>query len=85
MNCKAISAGLVVAAFLVSSAFGQIGRRWPPEKKVVPDPVTGIPLSFLTTNPGGTRRSTRPISNGPPTVNGSSSAVAVEAARRPSP
>ncbi len=53
MHLKVISAGLVAAALLVSSAYGQIGRRWPSEKKVVPDPVTGIPLSFLTTSPGG--------------------------------
>jgi oligogalacturonide lyase len=30
----------------------QIGRRFPSEKKVIPDPVTGIPLTFLTTQPG---------------------------------
>ena len=30
----------------------QIGRRFPSEKKVVPDPVTGIPLTFLTSTPG---------------------------------
>ena len=53
MHVKVMSAGLFVAALLVSSAYGQIGRRWPSEKKVVPDPVTGIPLSFLTTSPGG--------------------------------
>jgi oligogalacturonide lyase len=32
-------------------AFAQIGRRFPSEKKVVPDPVTGVPLTFLTTGP----------------------------------
>jgi oligogalacturonide lyase len=36
----------------VSSAWGQMGRRWPSEKKGIADPVTGIPLTFLTTDPG---------------------------------
>jgi oligogalacturonide lyase len=31
----------------------QIGRRFPSEKKIVPDPVTGIPLTFLTSTPAG--------------------------------
>ncbi len=53
MNGRAIKTGIVVAAILTSSAWGQMGRRWPSEKKVVPDPVTGIPLSFLTTDPAG--------------------------------
>jgi oligogalacturonide lyase len=30
-----------------------MGRRWPSEKKIVPDPVTGVPLTFLTSDPGG--------------------------------
>ena len=51
MNDRAIKVGLVLAALLASSAWGQMGRRWPSEKKVVPDPVTGVPLSFLTTDP----------------------------------
>jgi oligogalacturonide lyase len=32
-------------------ALAQMGRRLPPEKKIVPDPVTGVPLTFLTTDP----------------------------------
>lgn len=51
MNDRAIKVGLVLAALVVSCAWGQMGRRWPSEKKVVPDPVTGVPLSFLTTGP----------------------------------
>ncbi|HEU5080662.1 MAG TPA: hypothetical protein VFT72_15735 [Opitutaceae bacterium] len=51
---------LYAAAFLVSaaslgfapSASAQIGRRFPSEKKIVPDPVTGVPLTFLTSQPG---------------------------------
>jgi oligogalacturonide lyase len=34
-----------------------MGRRWPSEKKVVPDPVTGLPLTFLTSTDGGYRQS----------------------------
>jgi hypothetical protein len=31
-----------------TAAFFQMGRTWPSEKKIVPDPVTGLPLTFLT-------------------------------------
>jgi oligogalacturonide lyase len=34
-----------------------MGHRWPSEKKVVPDPVTGLPLTFLTSTDGGYRQS----------------------------
>jgi oligogalacturonide lyase len=57
MNRKVIGAGFVIAAILVSSAFGQMGRTWPSEKKVVPDPVTGVPLTFLTSTEGSYRQS----------------------------
>ena len=53
MNGRVIKTGFVVAAILASSAWAQMGRRWPSEKKVVPDPVTRVPLSFLTTDPAG--------------------------------
>jgi oligogalacturonide lyase len=53
-----IAACLCAAALVVTSAaFGQMGRRWPSEKKVVPDPVTGLPLTFLTSTDGGYRQS----------------------------
>src|SRR5471032_1297194 len=39
--------------FCVTSAFAQMGRTWPSEKKIVPDPVTGLPLEFLTSTDGG--------------------------------
>jgi oligogalacturonide lyase len=52
MNSRVIAA-VVVAMILTSSTSGQMGRRWPSEKKVVPDPVTGVPLTFLTTDPAG--------------------------------
>lgn len=39
---------------LAGTAFGgDIGRRFPSEKKVVLDPVTGTPLTFLTSAPVG--------------------------------
>jgi oligogalacturonide lyase len=40
-----------------SAAPGQMGRRWPSEKRIVPDPVTGLPLTFLTSTDGGYRQS----------------------------
>ena len=44
-------AALILASclMLLSPLSAQIGSRFPSEKKVVPDPVTGIPLTFLTT------------------------------------
>jgi len=45
--------GLGVSLLLASTASAQIGRRFPSEKKIVPDPVTGIPLTFLTSTPAG--------------------------------
>ncbi|MBI5690561.1 MAG: hypothetical protein HZC55_10740 [Verrucomicrobia bacterium] len=38
---------------LTVAAPAQIGRRFPSEKRIVPDPVTGVPLTFLTTQPAG--------------------------------
>jgi len=35
------------------SANAQIGRRFPSEKKIVKDPVTGVMLTFLTSTPNG--------------------------------
>lgn len=46
-----------VMLFAASAAFGQMGRTWPSEKKIVPDPVTGLPLTFLTSTDGGYRQS----------------------------
>jgi len=47
----------IVMLFAASAAFAQMGRTWPSEKKVVPDPVTGLPLTFLTSTDGGYRQS----------------------------
>src|SRR5450755_131852 len=49
--CRSLKARLTLAFFLAaSSAFAQMGRTWPSEKKIVPDPVTGLPLTFLTSS-----------------------------------
>src|ERR1039457_6371078 len=46
---RSLKARLTLAFFLAaSSAFAQMGRTWPSEKTIVPDPVTGLPLTFLT-------------------------------------
>ncbi len=47
------SASLFACLALVGSASAQVGRRFPSEKKIVPDPVTGLPLTFLTSTPAG--------------------------------
>lgn len=43
----------VVLLALTEPASAQVGRRLPSEKKVIPDPVTGLPLTFLTRTPAG--------------------------------
>lgn len=48
----------LVLAALAATAFppaadAQMGRRFPSERKVVTDPVTGVELTFLTSTPGG--------------------------------
>jgi oligogalacturonide lyase len=47
--------GVVSASLLLlaSAATAQIGTRFPSEKKIVPDPVTGVPITFLTSTPNG--------------------------------
>ncbi len=42
-----------IGLFALTTAHAQIGRRFPSEKKTVPDPVTGIPLTFLTSSAAG--------------------------------
>ena len=37
----------------VNESPAQIGRRFPSERRIIPDPVTGVPLTFLTTTPAG--------------------------------
>ena len=48
-----IAAALVAVACLAAPAFAQVGHVWPSEKRVVIDPVTGTPLTFLTSTPVG--------------------------------
>ncbi len=45
--------GLVLSLVLATTASAQVGRRFPSEKKVVSDPVTGVALTFLTSTPAG--------------------------------
>lgn len=44
---------LLAVLIAAAPAWAQIGQRFPSEKKVVADPVTGTPLTFLTTQPRG--------------------------------
>ena len=44
---------ICAALILSSSAHAQIGKRFPSERKVVKDPVTGTMLTFLTSKPNG--------------------------------
>jgi oligogalacturonide lyase len=50
----ALGLSVFAAALLAwpASAQAQIGRRFPSERKVVVDPVTGVPLTFVTSQPG---------------------------------
>lgn len=51
----ALLCGIFVCALLLGlpSAYSQIGTRFPSEKKIVTDPVTGTQLTFLTSTPQG--------------------------------
>lgn len=42
-----------IFVLVTASGFGQIGTRFPSEKKIVTDPVTGLELTFLTSKPLG--------------------------------
>jgi len=44
---------LCASVILAPSAYSQIGRRFPSERKVVKDPVTGTILTFLTSSQNG--------------------------------
>ncbi len=47
-----ILVAMLLPGFLTPVAVSQIGKRFPSEKKVIEDPVTGTPLTFLTSKPG---------------------------------
>ncbi len=53
ISFRLLASVLGVSFLLTSAGTAQIGRRFPAEKKIVPDPVTGVPLSFLTSTPAG--------------------------------
>src|SRR5436190_17076529 len=44
---------LLAACFVQHTMHAQIGRRFPSEKKIITDPVTGARLIFLTSTPNG--------------------------------
>lgn len=48
-----INLSISILLLLGTSAFSQIGTRFPSEKKTVTDPVTGQELTFLRSNPMG--------------------------------
>jgi len=48
-----VPAALCACVMLSLNASAQIGRRFPSEKKIVKDPVTGTMLTFLTSTPKG--------------------------------
>lgn len=49
-------AATVIMLQTLSAGEAQIGRRFPAEKRVVADPVTGVSLTFLTSTPAGDRK-----------------------------
>lgn len=50
---KTITQILIVLLLFTQTIVGQIGTRFPSEKKIVTDPVTGIQLAFLTSKSAG--------------------------------
>jgi oligogalacturonide lyase len=53
-RCKRLAITLLSVCILFSIiAHAQIGRRFPSERKVIRDPVTGTMLTFLTSTPNG--------------------------------
>jgi len=60
MHSKSFKTAACLTLLVLSSSsalFGQLGKTWPSEKKIVPDPVTGVPLEFLTSTDGTYRQS----------------------------
>ncbi|MBN2182633.1 MAG: hypothetical protein JW715_12035 [Sedimentisphaerales bacterium] len=53
MNRRILFCCVSINLLVLMTANAQIGRRFPSEKKIVPDPVTGVPLTFLTSTPAG--------------------------------
>src|ERR1039457_4039090 len=57
MNIQTRVPIVIVLVLAASTASAQMGRRWPSEKQIVPDPVTGVPITFLTSTDSGYRQS----------------------------
>ena len=53
MKASFSSLVLIICSIASVSLQAQIGRRFPSERKVVKDPVTGVMLTFLTSTPTG--------------------------------
>lgn len=49
----AVFAGYIIILLVCSQTQAQIGKRFPSERKVITDPVTGVELIFLTSKPAG--------------------------------
>lgn len=50
---RCLSVAVSGALLSASPALAQLGKRFPSERRVVNDPVTGVPLIFLTSTPRG--------------------------------
>jgi oligogalacturonide lyase len=53
MKKKILLTALFVSVLPAFSLQAQIGKRFPSERKVIKDPVTGVMLTFLTSTPAG--------------------------------
>ena len=53
MNSSVVSLCTLLIMMCCTSIQSQIGQRFPSEKKVVKDPLTGVELTFLTSTPAG--------------------------------
>ncbi len=53
VNLIILAAVILITILSSISVTAQIGRRFPSEKKIVTDPVTGTQLTFLTSTPAG--------------------------------
>ena len=56
MKMKSVGSFLILSLILSLSSQAQIGRRFPSERKVVMDTITGARLVFLTSTPAGDRK-----------------------------
>lgn len=54
--CYMLASALCTVILFATAAHSQIGKRFPSERKVVKDPVTGTMLTFLTSTPAGDQK-----------------------------